>query len=744
MPQYIAQFEGVASPCSIILQRNRSDVPPDYGKYNAGPAPGQARRDGPPASPATPLDAALLLAELSDALGLGLVLTEIYRSKATRPDPRNTGDRSRADVWRNRRKYRDAWGVGDASGRLMTLDPDSPAAELAAAGLVGESATFRLLSPRGEHRVFIREGVPADVNVNWAWSAEHPTEGLAHKLDLVLGVVTLYRGDKTWLGSPADIAAPPPALRDAVAACYVARQERLAQDEARAAEYRTLAEIQAAERRALGLENNQKRGPAYARSALNGILAAVVALVAGDRARGLYALAYRAGEFVAATWSGLVYGEVEAQLITAGLACGLPLREVQGHVRNGLRDGMRNPRPEPVDRELPSWRDSDQAQAVVAGLEALAQAAASSGNLAKGAAPPVTAAGAAACAEALARRMLAEGRATVAVGLAQLAIDAGLGLRAARSAAAVLVSSCGWQRVTGGLGADGAPRASVWSFAGGKGTFRHESTASLNEREGLQQGAPTLGDRLAHSTADMSESHLLGWRRPVTPLDRGLRRPLRGLSSAVLPQRRPPGAAALEAILRAGGPSIRPMVRHLTSTHEGATAAELAAATGCSTRTAERALVTLAERHLVQVSTRATAGRPARVCALTAEARAAALGMDIADPSPLLAATLANGDEAKRRAEGRLAAERLLLEDARRVAQAAGVPVGAAVMAWREITGRQARAERDRSIAGLESPLVADTRRREGRVSAALTTARLAAARMAAAWAAGAPQAVPA
>lgn len=215
----------------------------------------------------------------------------------------------------------------------------------------------------------------------------------------------------------------------------------------------------------------------------------------------------------------------------------------------------------------------------------------------------------------------------------------------------------------------------------------------------------------------------------------------------------------LEAILRAGGPSIRVLVRRMAQEADALTAAELAEGMTITARTAERGLAVLAERGLADVSTEATGkrGRPARRYIFTAEARAAALGLEISDPSPLLAETLAKGAEALRRAEARLEAERTLLADAFAVADAANVPRPVALQAMREAMRHQARGERGltqpasgrqqeeveegmespftrRDLEGLGSPMIADARRRRFRADAAIAAAFQARRRLGLVW----------
>ena len=685
----------------------------------------QAHAGGPPTMPRAALEAALELAELSDRNGWGLALVPGFADESTRPWAK--ADRSRADVLRHRGSWSRAVDVRDVSGMLLDLDVDDPSTEGLAAELAAGGATFAYASRRGQHRVYWRRDlVPAEHRGNMVHDPARPSEALAPGLDVVLGSIRLWSADRPWLTDPATIADPPQALRERIAACWAARQARIAQADAEAQERREAAERRRREREAQDLEEERGRLDSWARAALEGILRDVAGLAHGRRALDVYRLAARAGSLAAAHWSGLTEAEAEAALLGAATACGLTEREALGHVRRGLRAGMAAPMPEPADRSLPSRGGGAQTGAEREELERQAEAAASSVGLARDAGilagvHKARIASAEALAEALARRMLREGRTTVTVGLGQLGIDADRGRSAIRSAASVL-EACGWRLEPGGIGADGTPRASSWTFG------QDRPACSLNEGRCLQ-GHPDPSDcRHALSGAILSESRQDGlagaWRRPVGLLERGLRRQI---------------LLHLEEALRACGPSSRRTVSALLQVEEGATAVELAEVTGLSSRTVDRHLAIFAERGLVTSSTRPTAGRPARACALTAEARAAALGETVADPSPILAATLQAGAERLRRAEAQLAAERSLLEDARRVAEVAGVPVAVAAQAWREQIQHRARAERDRTLAGLESPLIADARRREGRVSMALAQARVAVAQLRACWAMGAP-----
>lgn len=722
--------------------RARLDGPPAGGGGGYGPT-----APAPVTMPSSALEAALELAELSDRLGLGLALVPLVRNKDTgklKParrhvhqlGPQDRPDYCLADVQARSRDYRRAAGIGDVSGQLLDLDPDTAEAGLLAAELAGDRPTFAYESRRGRHRIYWRRDlVPADHRGNMVHNPARPAEALAPGLDVVLGAVTLWGPGKTWLTAPDTIAEPPQALRERIAACWAARQARIAQ----AQERREEAERRRLEREAAGLEKERGRLEAYAQATLGGILRDVAGLAKGQRAQGVFGLAARAGSLVAAPWSGVTEAAGEAGLLDAALACGLTEREAAGHVRRGLRAGMADPMPEPTDRALPG-RGGAQTGAERVELERQAEAAAASWRQARGKVHPAKLRSAQALAEALARRMLAEGQATVAVGLRRLAIDADLGLAAARSARDVLVTFCGWRLILGGIGDDGAPRPTRWAFP------QDRTAPTLNERQDYQEAQDGYERHPALSGAILRKRRQDGlggaWRRPVGLLERGLRRQLQGLACALDDHLED----HLEDVLRACGPSSRPIVAALLQVENTATVAELAEAAGVSVDTAARVLRRLAERGLVTSSTRPTAGRPARACALTTEARAAALGEAVADPSPLLAATLQAGAERLRRAEAQLAAERSLLEDARRVAEVAGVPVAVAAQAMREEVQRRARAERDRSQAGLESPLIADARRREGRVSIALAQARVAVAQLRACWAMGAPlpQAVPA
>ncbi len=722
----------------------------------------QAQAGGLPPMPSSALEAALELAELSDRNGWGLALVPGFANDTTRTWAK--ADRSRADVLSHRGSWSRAVDVRDVSGQLLDLDVDDPSTEGLAAELAGDLPTFTYQSTKGPHRIYWRRDlVPADHRGNWVHDQKHPersAEILAPKLDLICGSIRLWGPGKTWLTAPASIAEPPQALRDRIAACWAARQARQAQAKAQEQERQEAAERRRREREAAGLEEERGRWEKYTRITIDAILHAVACLTEGYRAKGLHGLAYRAGRLVGAIWSDLTEAEAEAGLLDAALACGLTEREAMGHIRRGLREGMKNPLPEPPDRALPS-RGGAQTAVERVDLERQAEAAAASWRQLRGmvnpatgqAFAPVTVTNCRIMAAQLARRLLANGGRPVAVALLQLARDCGLGKDAIRSGRDAL-GLVGWTIAPGGFGEDGKAKATAWAF-------RQLPTATLNERDELPQAQATANDRPALSGRILTKSLPAG---PVTLLERGLRRRILGLACPMdaktrearerrqLREKTPDGRpkrvrppTPLDALLGLG-PSVYIMLPVVAGAAEGLRAAELAELAGVSSATAERCLRRLAEFDLATIETRPTAGRPAKVYTMTADARAAALGEAVADPSPILAATLQAGAERLRRAEAQLAAERSLLEDARRVAEVAGVPVAVAAQAMREEIQRNARAERDRSLVSLESPLIADARRRQGRAALYMGAALAAATRQATRWAMGAPlpQAVPA
>lgn len=718
------------------------------------------------AMPATALDAALVLIDKLTAAGISPRLTPIYATKATRCEPWNTGDQTRDDVLRHRAEYRRAIGVGDASGMLVAIDPDNEAAELVAAELIGDCPTFRIASPRGMHREFLRGDVlPADLRANLTYSDDRPAEALAHKLDVVTGIITLWRNDKTWLSDPATIAPMPDRLRDAVAGCWSAQQQRKAAEAAAIAQRVTEAAQKCLARGDSGDSGDHDRLRRYADATLAGISRDGAALPDGQRGDSLFKLACRAGKLVGAAWSGVTEADAEAAMMDAADRCGYV--QTNGHraalsaVRRGIRRGLADPMPEPSDRDLVrASLPPDRLR------EIEHRAAAAADNV------PSRAETCRRLTAELAQRCIDQGRIEVAASVADLglAIDCN---PATVSRAAQAMQAFGWSIVTGKLGADGRATATIWRLP-----IAQKPVAAAYPQDATLCREPLQAVGSAHGSS-LDKPRCIVRISPPGLLVRGLRRRLKGHANAlrtaskrsdgrqaaelarldatlielqptaVAPRspadRHAIAAARLREIgsLSGCGPVVYRVLPALAAAAEPMTIAELADLVGCSNDSARRCCARLAERGMVLVGTVRTAGRPAKVYHLTAEAAVAAGGSQVADPSPILAATIEVGAQSIRRAQARIEAERLLLADARQQAQSLGVSTPAMLAGIRAKIRRMAGAERDADLSMAHSPIIADARRKARRERMTAVQHRRTAERCGLAWAMGA-QAVPA
>ena len=733
------------------------------------------------AMPSTALDAALVLIDKLTAAGISPRLTPIYATKATRCEPWNTGDRTRDDVLRHRAEYRRAIGVGDASGLLVAIDPDNEAAELVAAELIGDCATFRIASPRGEHRVFLRGDVlPADLRANLVYSNDRPAEALAHKLDVVAGCVTLYRNDKTWLTDPAMIAPMPDRLRDAVAACWSAQQQREAETRAATAARAAEAERQ---RQARGDQpGNADRLRRWSDATLASIPAEAATRGRGSRRRdALGGGAKRLARLTLNGWTHATTDDVEAAMMDAahrnGYVADHGLRAALSHVRRGIRAGLAaGPLPEPADRDLvraslPPDRLREIERRAAAAADVLVKIRAFNATLPPKHPERIHPARAEVCrrmADELAQRCVDEGRIEVAVSYADLgtAIDCD---KATVSRAAQAMQALGWSIVTGRLGADGRATATIWRLPIAQkpvtAAYPHDATLC---RESLQ----AVGSA---SESTLDKPRCIVRISPPGLLVRGLRRKLVGHASALrTASKRSDGRQAAElarldatlieldptitarstacssvqvrhvdGLLSGCGPAAYRLLPALAAAADLMTVAELADRAGCGNDSARRFCARVAERGMVTVGTVRTAGRSAAGYRLTAEAAAAVAGEHVADPTPILAATIEVGAQSIRRAQARIDAERSLLADARQQAQALGVITPAMLAGIMSQIRRMAAAERDADLGRAHSPIIADARRKVRRERMTEIQHRRTAERCGLAWAMNA-QAVPA
>ena len=755
---------------------NARNAPDARSQTLAAADPPATAADRSAAMPATALDAALVLIDKLTAAGISPRLTPIYATKATRCEPWNTGDQTRDDVLRHRAEYRRAIGVGDASGLLVAIDPDSQAAELVATELIGDCPTFRIASPRGMHREFLRGDVlPADLRANLTYSDDRPAEALAHKLDVVTGIITLWRNDKTWLSDPATIAPMPDRLRDAVAGCWSAQQQRKAAEAAAIAQRVTEAAQKCLARGDSGDSGDHDRLRRYADATLAGISRDGAALPDGQRGDSLFKLACRAGKLVGAAWSGVTEADAEAAMMDAADRCGYVQtnghRAAQSAVLRGIRRGLADPMPEPSDRDLvraslPPDRLREIERRAAAAADNVLSRARSAGI------HPARAEVCRRLSAELAQRCVDQVRVEVAASVADLglAIDCDK-MTVSRAAQAML--ALGWSIVTGKLGADGRATATIWRLpiAQKPVAAAYPQDATLC-REPLQ----AVGSA-SESTLDKPRS-ILRISRPSV-IVRGLRRKLPALACALRPagkrsdgrqaaelarldatlteldptavapripaDRHAIAAARLREIgsLSGCGPAVYRLLPALAAAAEPMTIAELADLVGCSNDSARRCCARLAERGMVLVGTVRTAGRQAKVYYLTAEARTAAAGEHVADASPILAKTIKVGAESIQRAQAKIDAERLFMADARQQAQAFGVSTPAMMAGIRAQIRRMAAAERDADLSMAHSPIIADARRKARRDTMTAVQHRRTAERCGLAWTMNA-QAVPA
>lgn len=672
--KYSASSEALQGP---IDGRSGADLaPPTLGQQPAA----QARQSAPGAA----LDAALTLI----GLDLPLRLVPVFGDGSSHPWAQAAS--SRGEILARRADWRRAVGVADVSGSLIALDPDSAAAELVAAELVGDGpAGFRIQSRRGVHRVYLRgAALPAAHRANLVHDERRPAEALAPKLDVVAGAVTLWKRGKTWLGEPSSIGPMPDRLRDAIAACWAARSARI---EADAEARRKRAELAERERQQRAGSDDADRLRSYAAAALAGIQADASALLDGQRGRGIYAAAFKAGRLVGASWSGMVEADAEAAMLAAIDACGYDTRKGLGHAKRGIRAGMRDPLDPPASRELvratmPHDRLVElERRAAAACADTRAQARAAGIH-------PRSANTAAALAAELARRAIDEGRPTVYASMADLglAIDRGA---AAVSRAAEALESIGWTVTRGGIGDADRARATAWTLPKATG-------GALPQNETLCGGA---SDSAAGGAENPSDKPRFDMRQSPGIAARGLRRRLGEL----------PGC----------GDSVGLIVDALGAAAIRLTVAALADLTGLSVDTVRRCCRRLKDRGAVDEAREQTAGRPASAFALTDAGRDLLRGI-VDGLGDVLAATVRVGERAVRRAAAAIDAGRALLAEARELAQALGVSVAAALAQLRARLRRFANAERDplRELTG--SAAVAAVRRAEGRAQLIAGAAR--------------------
>ena len=743
--------------------RGATDAPPQTLAAADPPAAAAARSA---AMPATALDAALVLIDKLTAAGISPRLVPIYADGSTRVWSK--ADQTRDDILRNRADWRRAVGVGAVDCGLIDIDVDSPAAELVAADLAGDLQTFEIQSRRGRHRVYLRGDVaPADYRAGHVHDAKHPAEALAPKLDAVFGLVRVWMPGKSWLSDPASIAPMPDRLRDAVAGIVQARQQRHDAEAAAITERAAEAERQ---RQARPQTAERDLRP-YADAMLAGISRDGAALSDGQRGPGLFKLACRAGKLVGAAFSGMNYADAEAAMMDAADRCGYVQSNGHGaalrHIRRGILRGMADPMPEPADRDLVrASLPPDQLR------EIERRAAAATDNV-LGRAKAAGIRSAETCRRLVAeltQRCVDQGRVEVAASFADLALAIDCNKATVSRAAQDAMPALGWTIQTGKIGDDRRATATLWRLP-------------LAMSDPYPQDA-TLLRRSNTATGSASESTLDKPRCSVrisrpSAIVRGLRRKLTGLAcplrpadkrsdgrqdaelarldatlieldpTAVAPRssadRHAIAAARLREIgsLPGCGPAIYRLIPALAEVTESMTIAELADRADCSYDTARRGCTILAERDLVLVGTVRTAGRSAKDFILTAEARAAVAGEYVADPSPILSATIEVGAQSVRRAQARIDAERLLLADARTLAERLQVGIRAAIAGIRSQIRRMAAAERDADLSMPHSPIVADARRKVRRDRMTEIQHRRTAERCGLAWAMGA-QAVPA
>lgn len=766
-PSVIVKYSAPTEPRQASGNaRNGIDALPPTLANADPPAPAAARSAVP--MPATALDAALTIMDAWTVAGIAPRLVPIWVDGSTRVWSK--ADQTRDDILRNRADWRRAVGVGAVDCGLIDIDVDAPDAELVAANLAGDVRTFEIQSRRGRHRVYLRGDVaPADYRAGHVYDAQHPAEALAPKLDAGFGLVRVWMPGKSWLTDPASIAPMPARLRDAVAGIVQARQLRHDAEAATIAQRAAEAERQ---RQARPQTAERDLRP-YADATLAGISRDGAALSDGQRGEILFKLACRAGKLVGAAFSGMNYADAEAAMMDAADRCGYVQsngpRSALAHIRRGILRGMADPMPEPADRDLvraslpPDRLREIERRAAAAANDVLPRAKTAGIH-------PARAEVIRRLTDELAQRCVDQGRVEVAASVADLAlqIDAS---PATVWRAAQAMPALGWTIQTGKLGADGRAMSTVWRLPLAQNPV---AAAYPQDETWLTEGAvtyrPCSGNRSAH------KRFILRISRP-SAIVRGLRRKLPGLACALRPAGKrsdgrrnaelarldatlieldPPAAAPLPAdrgtidaahfqeigSLPGCGTAIYRLLPALAEVAESMTVAELAVRTGCSNDSTRRGCAILAERGLALVGTVRTAGRSAKDYILTAEARAAVAGEHVADPSPILAATIEVGAMSIRRAQARIDAERLLLADARTLAERLQVGIQAAIAGIRSQIRRMAAAERDADLSMPHSPIVADARRKVRRDRMTEVQQRIARERQAAVWSMGA-QAVP-
>ena len=305
-------------------------------------------------TPRTAYSAACVIAYEFEQAGLEFALVPIFESGATREwsDVDRTLEAVEAAT-----DYEGAIGVGDVSGNFLALDPDSPEAETKLISLAGDRIGFSTAGTRGDHRIFERgKVIPPEYRANHAQEFDrktgepiHSDEVLDPKLDIVTGLVTLWRTDKTWVTWPTDIEPMPEKLCEAVEACYLARLERKTKEEQDARQLQREARERIEARKAsddFDADQEERRARAWGDQALTGRASDIARLVDGQsRWNAIHKGAvYLSRKSLAAYISP---DEIEAVLLDAAEACGYIADHGQAsalrHIRNGIKWGLAHP-----------------------------------------------------------------------------------------------------------------------------------------------------------------------------------------------------------------------------------------------------------------------------------------------------------------------------------------------------------------------------------------------------------------
>ena len=676
MCKLTTEQSSLASLCSTGLQRNRSDALPDYGKYSARLAPGQARRDGPPAAfvgalgpllppldpqqPQDALDAALRLA----AAGLPV----FPMSKRKRPILAGWQHEATTDPaiilewWGRRGRYRRAFvGIALRIPGFMALDTDTAEAAEAVAQLAGVDLAvgWVVASAKGIKAVCRRPARLALENGN------RPAQEALGGADSIMGAVLAWSPGRVWYGDLAAIGDAPAWLERALADVYPERPPQAP----------------------LPPRPTMPRGDGDGDRLVAYVLRAIidegaeVAILGDGRKGAMYVLGLKLGALVAGLAPQLerdAWQEAER----ACAACGLALRVGMSHFANGWRDGAANPRPIPHQRELGLGSLPPQERAT---LEARAAAAAADVDeqMREVGVHHQRRPGAERLVYVLVARCLERGSDTVAASYAELARDIGVAEASTVLRCIPALEAIGWTVTRGGINTDGSVTATRWTMPQG---FSRSCNGLLDDVPPFGQDPLQLREKGAHPSG---QAGLLG---------RGLRRTVDGVAAC--------GGLVYRALGAMRGGQV-------------VTAAELGDAIGCRPEAAAR----LAERMVahdaaVVVEARDTGGRPGRAWKLAADVLALLAAELDAVLSAATAATLVAGARVIHRAQERLEAGRRFMAEARARAQEIGASVGAVLAAWRD------RDRQTREIAAGIDERIGQVRRDEARASRADALAR--------------------